>query len=89
MPRTVTGHRRTVPFTAPAVMAPEDACALCGSSGVAALNVPVFTPAMPPRVRRVCESCLTPLLGAVFQLLGHAPARLAETAVRMQDTGHS
>jgi hypothetical protein len=73
---------RTLPFEA------GDPCALCQRPGDQALTVPVFG-ASGPGVRRVCEHCLSSVLGVALQLLGHAPAVLARAAVSMQDTGHA
>jgi hypothetical protein len=78
----------TAAFTVPFTLALEGECALCGSQGHPGLSVPVSLGST-PRMRHVCQDCLSTLLRTVFQLLGHAGDALARAAVSVQDKGHA
>lgn len=63
-------------------------CALCGDVGSPGVNVPVIRPDASPGYPRVCQHCLSMLIGVVFQLAGHAHELVAQAVISVQDTGH-
>lgn len=69
------------------MMVPGFACALCTDTGSPGLHVPVMTPEGKAGMPRVCQPCLSVLLGVLFQLLGHAGAQTAAIAVSVGSTG--
>jgi hypothetical protein len=70
------------------MMVPGFACALCSDTGSPAVHVPVMTPEGQPRLPRICQHCLSSLLGVVFQLAGHAHEQVSLAVVSVSATGH-
>jgi hypothetical protein len=64
-----------------ALVIPGIACSLCGDRGSPGLHVPVMTPEGQARLPRICQPCLSAVLGVTLQLLGHAGEQAAEIAV--------
>lgn len=88
---TTPNHQLTAPLhrvTLPQPSLELGACALCGSPGERGITVPVFTESGQPGARRICQACLSAVLGVSLQLLGHAPAKAAAIAVEMHVNGY-
>jgi hypothetical protein len=77
----VTGRKTEV------LLVPGFACALCTDTGSPGMHVPVMTPEGRTAMPRICQPCLSVILGVAFQLLGHAGAQAAAIAVSVSSTG--
>lgn len=74
--------------TTQVMVIPGISCALCGEEGSPGLHIPVMTPKGQPKMPRVCQACLSVLMGVTLQLLGHAGAQVAAVAVNVHSTGY-
>lgn len=82
---TTPNHHPTLPLA----FMDTELCALCGGQGGSGISVPVFDQAGRPAVRRICQPCLSSVLGVSLQLMGHAPAKVAAIVAEMHTRGRT
>jgi hypothetical protein len=63
------------------------ACPLCGDDGSPGIHVPVITPAGQTVLARICQHCLSAVIGVVFQLAGHAHEQVSLAVLTVSATG--
>lgn len=62
-------------------------CAACGDDGSPGINFPAVTPDGQPRFPRLCQHCLSSLLGVMFANAGHAHEEISQAVISVQVEG--